>query len=73
MNKIKINKWSEYEYKLPNNLMTGYQLLRALTLFRSEVLRHVSADLSLVLQLKVKTSTGEYPLEEGLVNVIYLK
>ena len=59
-NNIKINKWSENQYRLCNGLMTPYQLLRALALFRKDVLQNISNDLSLVLQLKIKTSTGEY-------------
>ena len=61
---LKINKWSEYQYPLPHQLMTRFQLLRALVKFRGEVLKNVPAPLYdagfVVLQLKVKSSTGEY-------------
>lgn len=61
---LKINKWSEYQYPLPHQLMTQHQLLRALVKFRREVLKNVPAPLYdagfVVLQLKVKSSTGEY-------------
>ena len=47
-NNIKLNKWSEYNYKLNNSLMTPYQLLKALALFRAELLQYVSSDYSII-------------------------
>ena len=62
---ITVNKWSEYQYSLPPlTLLTNHQLLRALVKFRREVLKNIPTPLvergSVVLQLKVRSSTGEY-------------
>ena len=60
LNNIKLNTWNEIVCLLNNNLITKYKLLRALVVFRREILNKLPSKYSILFQLKLRTSTGEY-------------
>lgn len=60
MNDLIINRWNEFEYSLSNNLISKNKLLRCLVEFRNNILKLLPENHSLIFQLKVKLSTGEY-------------
>ena len=59
-NLIKFNTWNEFNYSLSNHIITKYKLLRALVVFRREILTNIPENYSVFIQLKLKTSTSEY-------------
>ena len=54
---MNIGKLMEYQYDLSAKPITRYKLLKALVLFRKNILRHVPNGYSIGLQLKVKMDT----------------
>ena len=69
MNNITIGKISEYRYELASQLMTRYQLLRALVSFRRDIIQHIAKEQSIGIQLKVKIN-DEYRSISGYSTIL---
>ena len=59
-NKLILNKWLSYIYKLDNNLLTPNHLKLALNGFNNEILNHLDDKQYMLLVFKIKTTDKMY-------------